>query len=146
MKQAIIIITACMLAMSARAQRVVTNSPSVTSTKTLKTTDLGNQRLEVLENGTDTSYVISLATGKSVRVVVALGGTDEALKLLQWLADYEPKRGDIIDLENETENVAKWQGASGYLVYSQGKMFTGHLRKPNIKGFIKTIKEYAHRE
>lgn len=146
MKQAIIIITACMLAVAARAQRVVTNSPSVTSTRTLKTTDLGNQRLEVLENGTDTSYVISLATGKSVRVVVALGGTDEALKLLQWLADYEPKRGDIIDLENETENVAKWQGASGYLVYSQGKMFTGHLRKPNIKGFIKTIKEYAHRE
>lgn len=146
MKQAIIIMAACMLAVAARAQRVVTNSPSVTSTRTLKTTDLGNQRLEVLENGTDTSYVISLATGKSVRVVVALGNTDEALKLLQWLADYEPKRGDIIDFENETENVAKWQGASGYLVYSQGKMFTGHLRKPNINGFIKTIKEYAHRE
>ena len=88
----------------------------------------------------------SLATGHKVRVVVSLGNTDKALHLLQFLYDYEPKKGDIIDFENETHNMARWQGASGYLVYSEGKQFTGHLRKPNIKGFIASIKEFAGKE
>lgn len=127
------------------SQRVI-SSPSVTRTEVLKTTDLGNQKLQAAINDGDTIYALSLATGHSVRVMVGLGNTDAALKLLQWLYDYEPKKGDIIDLENDTYNVAKWQGASGYLIYSEGKMFKGHLRKPNIKGFIQAIKEYAHRE
>ena len=129
------------LATTISAQKVI--SPTVTSTKTLKTTDLGNQKLEVAITNNDTVYCVVLKTGHRVNVVVSLGGTDKALQLLQFLFDYEPKKGDIIDFENETHNVAKWQGASGYLVYSEGKQFTGHLRKPNIKGFISSIKEFA---
>ena len=129
------------LATTISAQKVI--SPTVTSTKTLKTTDLGNQKLEVAITNNDTVYCIVLKTGHRVNVVVSLGGTDKALQLLQFLYDYEPKKGDLIDFENDTHNVAKWQGASGYLVYSDGKQFTGHLRKPNIKGFISSIKEFA---
>ena len=129
------------LATTISAQKVV--SPTVTHTKTLKTTDLGNQKLTVAVTDNDTVYCIILATGHSMNVVVDLGRKDKALKLLQWLYDYEPKKGEIIDLENDTHNMAKWKGASGYLVYSEGKAFTGHLRKPNIKGFIESIKEFA---
>lgn len=139
-----IIIGVAMLATSISAQRVI--SPTITSTKTLKTTDLGNQKLEVAITNNDTVYCVVLKTGHRVNVVVSLGGTDKALQLLQFLYDYEPKKGDIIDFENETHNMAKWQGASGYLVYSEGKQFTGHLRKPNIKGFISSIKEFAGRK
>lgn len=139
-----IIIGVAMLATSISAQRVVT--PTVTSNKTLKTTDLGNQRLEVAITNSDTVYSVTLSTGHSIRVVVGLGRTDKALGLLQFLYDYEPNKGDIIDFENETHNMAKWQGVSGYLVYSEGKQFTGHLRKQNIKGFIKSIKEFAGRK
>ena len=139
-----IIIGVAMLATSISAQRVI--SPTITSTKTLKTTDLGNQKLEVAITNNDTVYCVVLKTGHRVNVVVSLGGTDKALQLLQFLYDYEPKKGDIIDFENETHNMAKWQGASGYLVYSEGKQFTGHLRKPNIKGFISSIKEFVGRK
>ena len=114
-----IIIGVAMLATSISAQRVI--SPTITSTKTLKTTDLGNQKLEVAITNNDTVYCVVLKTGHRVNVVVSLGGTDKALQLLQFLYDYEPKKGDIIDFENETHNMAKWQGASGYLVYSEGK-------------------------
>ena len=144
MKKTIITFGLLMLTAYVTAQRVVT--PTVTSTKTLKTTDLGNQRLEVAITNSDTVYCVTLSTGHSIRVVVGLGGTDKALGLLQFLYDYEPNKGDIIDFENETHNMAKWQGVSGYLVYSEGKQFTGHLRKPNIKGFIKSIKEFAGRK
>lgn len=136
-----IILGVAMLTTGIHAQRVIT--PTVTSTKTLKTTDLGNQKLEVAITNGDTLYCVTLATGYKVRVVVDLGGTDRALGLLQFLYDYEPKKGDIIDFENETHNTARWQGVSGYLVYSEGQQFTGHLRKPNIKGFIRSIKEFA---
>ena len=139
-----IIIGVAMLATSISAQRVI--SPTVTSTKTLKTTDLGNQKLEVAITNNDTVYCVILKTGHRINVVVSLGGTDKALQLLQFLNDYEPKKGDIIDFENDTHNMAKWQGASGYLVYSEGKQFTGHLRKPNIKCFISSIKEFAGRQ
>lgn len=140
-KKLLIMIGLSILATTISAQKVI--SPTVTSTKTLKTTDLGNQKLEVAITNNDTVYCVVLKTGHRVNVVVSLGGTDKALQLLQFLFDYEPKKGDIIDFENETHNVAKWQGASGYLVYSEGKQFTGHLRKPNIKGFISSIKEFA---
>lgn len=140
-KELFIMIGLSILATTISAQKVI--SPTVTSTKTLKTTDLGNQKLEVAITNNDTVYCVILKTGHRVNVVVSLGGTDKALQLLQFLYDYEPKKGDFIDFENDTHNVAKWQGASGYLVYSEGKQFTGHLRKPNIKGFISSIKEFA---
>lgn len=142
-KKLFIMVGLSILATTISAQKVI--SPTVTSTKTLKTTDLGNQKLEVAITNNDTVYCVVLKTGHRVNVVVSLGGTDKALQLLQYLYDYEPKKGDFIDLENDTHNVAKWQGASGYLVYSEGKQFTGHLRKPNIKGFISSIKEFAGR-
>ena len=140
-KELFIMVGLLALATTISAQKVI--SPTVTSTKTLKTTDLGNQKLEVAITNNDTVYCVILKTGHRVNVVVSLGGTDKALQLLQFLYDYEPKKGDFIDFENDTHNVAKWQGASGYLVYSEGKQFTGHLRKPNIKGFISSIKEFA---
>ena len=140
-KKLIIMVGLLALATTISAQKVV--STTVTHTKTLKTTDLGNQKLDVAIMDNDTVYYVILKTGYSQNVVVSLGRVDAALKLLQWLYDYEPKKGDIIDLENSTHNMAKWQGASGYLVYSEGKAFTGHLRKPNIKGFISSIKEFA---
>lgn len=144
MKRIIIMMLASLCCMVASAQRVLT--PTVTSTRTLKTTDLGNQKLEVAITDGDTVYCVTLATGYKVRVVVSLGRADKALQLLQFLYDYEPKKGDIIDFENETHNTARWQGINGYLVYSEGKQFSGHLRKPNIKGFIASIKEFAGKE
>ena len=45
MKKLLIIIASILMTYTVHAQRVVT--PTVTKTKTLKTTDLGNQKLEV---------------------------------------------------------------------------------------------------
>lgn len=111
----------------------------------LKTTDLGNQRLEAAIDNGDTTYVITLATGNRFqkRISFVLGDKERALKLLQWMYDYEPRGGDIIDLENPSDNAATYSGINGYTIYSEGRQLKGHLRKQNIRGFIKTIKEYA---
>ena len=135
MKRLAIIVLALVVATGLSAQ-------TITRTKDLKTTDLGNQVLRVVEN--DSTFALGLKTGKSVHpyVVVALGKKEQALKLLNFLLTAELGKGDIINFENETNNCAKYSGASGYTVYSEGRAFSGHLRKPNIKGFIKAIHEY----
>ena len=139
-KQLLIFALMLMAVVSVFAQKVVKK-------ETLKTTDLGNQKLEVVINGQDTTYAVALKTGNMFQkyIIVGLGGTDQALKLLEFLENYESQKGDIIDFENPTGNTAKYQGASGYLVYSEGGHLSGHLRKPNIRGFIKEIKSFSHR-
>ena len=144
MRKLLFIIVAVLASVTCSAQKVISEE-NVMHTQTLKTTDLGNQKLVVGINAGDTAFALSLATGHKYRVQVTLGGTDDALRMLQFLLDYDAKSGDIIDLENASGNVAKWSGASGYTVYSEGKQFSGHLRKPNIKGFIKAIMEFSGR-
>lgn len=138
MKKLFITIAAVLLTATCSAQHIV-------STKTLKTTDLGNQKLEVAIADGDTAYCITLATGNRFqsRITFGLGDAKESLRLLQWLYDLDAKSGDIIDLENATHNTAKWSGASGYTIYSEGGQLSGHLRKPNIRGFMSAIKKHA---
>lgn len=78
MKRIIIMMLAALCCMVASAQRVLT--PTVTSTKTLKTTDLGNQKLEVVITDGDTVYCAILKTGHKYNVVVSLGRADKALQ------------------------------------------------------------------
>ena len=66
---------------------VVASGQRVTKRKALKTTDLGNQKLEAVISATDTIYVISLKTGSMGMkyVTVELGDAERALRLLTFL-------------------------------------------------------------
>lgn len=116
------------------AQRIVTQ-------ETLKVTDLGNQKLVV---SAENYFSILLKTGNRYEpyITIELGKSEEALKLLGNLYEMKPKRNSSIIFDNPSDNTAVWSGASGYTVFSKGGVLSGHLRKPNIKGFIKAIKEY----
>ena len=112
--------------------------------KKLKSTDLGNQRLEVTVDGRDTTFVIYICNQQAARhpFPVVLGGKDNALRLLNFLLDAELKNDDIIRLENPSDNYVGKQ-TSGFTVYSEGRMFSGQLRKANIRAFVKAINEYC---
>lgn len=117
---------------------------TVTKTKTLKVTDLGNQRLEAFISR-DTTYVLYVKTGQRVYPYVTcdLGRKERAIELLTFLYDLDVEKGDIIDLENDTHNLVTKNKLGGLRVYSEGKQFSGQLRKPNISGFIEAIREFA---
>jgi hypothetical protein len=125
------------LSLSAQAQRIVKN-------KTLKTTDLGNQKLEVSIADNDTVYVMFIKCGSVAKkyVTVELGNSKDALRILQFLLDADISGDDVINLENPSNNLVKKNSLGGYLVYSEGHAFSGQLRKPNIKGFIKAIHDF----
>lgn len=118
---------------------------TITRTTTLKSTDLGNQKLEAVM-GNDTTYVLLIKTGARVMpyLTCALGNKERAIHLLTFLYDLDIKKGDIVDLENETHNFVAKNSLGGLRVYSEGKQFSGQLRKPNIKGFIEAIKEFTN--
>lgn len=122
---------------SAQAQRMV-------KTQVLKSTDLGNQKLEVAIEKSDTTFVLILKTGNRVvpRVNVVLGGREDALRLLNYLNEAQPKGDDVIDLENPSHNLVKKNSLGGLLVFDELQVTSGTLRKQNIKAFLKAIDEY----
>ena len=128
------------------AVAISAHGQTITRAKTLKSTDLGNQKLEVAITNGDTCFAILIKTANRYKkhFTVALGKKDEALRLLNFLLDAEIEGDDIIDLENETHNLVAKNSLGGYLVYSEGRAFSGQLRKPNIKGFIKAIEEFCN--
>lgn len=122
---------------SAQAQRMV-------KTQVLKSTDLGNQKLEVAIEKSDTTFVLILKTGNRVvpRVNVVLGGREDAVRLLNYLNEAQPKGDDVIDLENQSHNLVKKNSLGGLLVFDELQVTSGTLRKQNIKAFLKAIDEY----
>ena len=123
---------------------LMATAQTITKTKTLKSTDLGNQKLEAVV-GRDTVYVMLITTGSRAMkyLTVELGNKENALRILSYLLDADIKKGDFINLENPTDNIVTKNALGGYLVYSQGRQFSGQLRKPNIKGFIEAIQEFS---
>lgn len=117
---------------------------TMTKTKVLKSTDLGNQKLEAVISQGDTTMVLIIKTGSRVMPTVnaVLGGRDDALRILNFLLEAEPSGDDVIDLENPSHNYVKKNPLGGLAVFSTGQQFSGQLRKPNIKGFIKAVREF----
>ena len=118
---------------------VCVKGQTVYRSETIRTTDLGNQKLEKVGD----EYYIKLATGNAFQkeIAVSLGEKEKAVSFLQNLYDLRLKRGDMVSFDNKTNNTAIWSGLNGYTVYSSGKMLKGHLRKRNIKLFIDAIKK-----
>ena len=124
---------------------VAVQAQTIIRTDVLKKTDLGNQRLEATREGSDTTYVMLIATGNDFKpfVDVVLGGKADAFRLLHFLLDADISGDDIIALDNPTNNLVKKNTLGGYRVFSEGRQLSGQLRKPNIKAFIKAIHQYC---
>ena len=133
MKKIIVLLLMIVPLMTIQAQ-------SISKVETLKTTDLGNQKLQVA----DSVFCILLKTGNQFQkyIPVGLGRKNEALKLLQFMLDANMKGKDVLTMDNPTNNTAKWGGASGYIIFSDGGILKGRLRKQNIRAFIEEIEKY----
>lgn len=107
------------------------------SRKTLKVTDLGNQRLEMAYSGQDTSFCIFLKTTNRFQkyVKMTLGDKKEALKLLIFIRDSDCKKGDVLILDNADKNKLVYT-MGNFVVYGLGGVLHGNLRQANIKTFI----------
>ena len=126
----------------------IVSGQTLTKSVVLKSTDLGNQKLQMAVQNNDTVFAIVLKNcGQGSRddvITVALGNRQNALRLLNLMAGLELGKGDALSLENETNNVVKkWPlSGGGFAVFHELGVRYGQLRKPNIKGFIKVLDSF----
>ena len=130
MRKLLLIILAC-TALSVQAQKI-------NRAETLRTTELGNQKLQV-SNG-----VFFLVVKSSVQnITVVLGDKEKALKILRFLYEADVKKGDIVELENENGDIARFNGLKQYEFFSEGRQYTGQMAKRYLKGYIEAIETYG---
>lgn len=137
MKKIILFLVIAVMCVSVYAQTVV-------EVETLKATDLGNQKLCAAKvNGCIDYYYLMLKTSNIYQkyITVYLGDKEEAIRLLQFLYDLNSKGGTYIHLENRTDNVVSWNILGYYTVFSEGRALKGHIRRQNIKGFLRVLKK-----
>ena len=104
---------------------------------TLRSTELGNQKLMVM----DSTFVLVLKTTYNP-ISVVLGDKEKALKILRFLYTADVRSGDIIEIENEAGDICKYNGLKQYVFFSAGKQFWGQIAKRYLKGYIEVIEKY----
>lgn len=104
----------------------------------------GAQRIASTVIDGDTIYSLSLRSNNEFwgDVSVELGNKDSAIRLLEFLAEYKPDKGDFIVLDNQKQNVVKptkIMGVKMYAIYEPGGRIRGLIAKKQIKDFIEML-------
>lgn len=129
MRKLLFILFAC-LPMMMQAQKL-------NRAETIRTTELGNQKMVVM----DSTFVLILRATPPIRIV--LGTREKALQILRFLYTTETKRGDIIELENEAGDIARYNSLKQYEFATPGRDFEGQIAKRYLKGYIEVIENYG---
>lgn len=80
----------------------------------------------------------------SQELIVSLGDKEQATAILQSMVDYKGESGKSVDLNNPTDNVARWMGSMlGGWEVGMTEMYaaTIQMSKGEIKKMIKVITE-----
>lgn len=80
----------------------------------------------------------------SQELIVSLGDKEQAIAILQSMVDYKGESGKSVDLNNPTENVARWMGSMlGGWEVGMTELYgaTIQMSKGEIKKMIKVITE-----
>ena len=109
---------------------------------------IGSYRMGVLKlyKTGDTFEVRGLVKQKTINeiLIVSLGNKEQATAILQSMVDYKGESGASLDLNNPTENVARWMGSMmGGWEVGRSEMYaaTIQMSKGEIKKMIKVITE-----
>lgn len=116
---------------------VQAEAQKVSRAVTVRTTELGNQRMEYL----DGEFILVIKSSYKP-IIVPLGNKENALRLLAFLRDTKFRSGDIVELENEAGSVAKFNGLKQFQFYSEGRQFTGQIGQRYMKGYYEAVEKF----
>ena len=125
---------------------------SVTKRDVVCKTNFGNQKLIYAEKDSIGSFALSLASNNKYHgnVIVGLGDKEKALVTLKSMYEYENKDGDVIELNNPTNNNATYERVLGtwmFVIYAEhSDKIYGYLAKRQIKKMITALEEYPKQE
>lgn len=136
MKKVLLVFAVLMVALTASAQLTSNGKPNV-----LNSFRMGNCKL--IE--TDSMYKIesTVKENTELKMNIELGTKEEAIKLIESLIEYKPSKGEIVSLNNPTNNTAEYKSLEGgWQFYISGmKANSSCASKGELKKMLKSLKE-----
>lgn len=136
MKKIILLLTVLMVAFTASAQITSKGKPTV-----LNSFRMGNCKL--IETGTLYKIESTIKENTDLKMNIELETKEEAIKLIESLIEYEPTKGEIVSLNNPTNNTAEYKSMQGgwQFYISEMKAQSSCASKGELKKMLKSLKE-----
>ena len=136
MKKVLLVFAVLMVALTASAQLTSKGKPTV-----LNSFRMGNCKL--IEIGSMYKIVSTVKENTDLKMNIELGTKEEAIKLIESLIEYEPAKGEIVSLNNPTNNTAEYKSMQGgWQFYISGmKAHSSCASKGELKKMLKSLKE-----
>lgn len=136
MKKVLLVFAVLMVALTASAQLTSNGKPNV-----LNSFRMGNCKL--IETGSMYKIESTVKENTELKMNIELGTKEEAIKLIESLIEYKPSKGEIVSLNNPTNNTAEYKSLEGgWQFYISGmKAHSSCASKGELKKMLKSLKE-----
>lgn len=136
MRRILLLFTVLMITLTASAQLTSKGKPTV-----LNSFRMGNCKL--VEIGETYRIESTVKENTSQKMIIELGNKEEAIKLIESLIEYKPEKGEVVSLNNPTENTAEYKSLEGgWQFYISGmKAHSSCASKGELKKMLKSLKE-----
>lgn len=136
MKKVLLLFAVLMVALTASAQLTSNGKPNV-----LNSFRMGNCKL--IETGSMYKIESTVKENTELKMNIELGTKEEAIKLIESLIEYKPSKGEIVSLNNPSNNTAEYKSLEGgWQFYISGmKAHSSCASKGELKKMLKSLKE-----
>lgn len=136
MKKVLLLFAVLMVALTASAQLTSNGKPTI-----LNSFRLGNCKL--IETGSMYKIESTVKENTDLKMNIELGTKEEAIKLIESLIEYKPSKGEIVSLNNPSNNTAEYKSLEGgWQFYISGvKASSSCASKGELKKMLKSLKE-----
>lgn len=136
MKRVLLVFAVLMVALTASAQLTSNGKPTV-----LNSFRMGNCKL--IKTGSTYKIESTVKESTDLKMNIELGSKEEAIKLIESLIEYKPSKGEIVSLNNPSDNTAEYKSLEGgWQFYISGmKAHSSCASKGELKKMLKSLKE-----
>ena len=133
MKKLLMLLVLVMTSVSMFSQITSNGKPEV-----LKSFRMGVCKLINTDGAISIEATVLEATG--LKMVVQLGGKDQATEILQSMVDYKPAKGETVSLNNPSDNEAEYRKIMGdWLILSRSGVASISVTKGEMEKMITAL-------
>lgn len=133
MKKLLVVLVLVMTSVSMFSQITSNGKPEV-----LKSFRMGNCKLINTDGAISIEATVLEATG--LKMIVQLGGKDQATAILQSMVDYKPAKGETVSLNNPSDNEAEYRKIMGdWLILSRSNITSISVTKGEMKKMVTAL-------
>ena len=133
MKKLLVLLVLVMTSVSMFSQITSNGKPEV-----LKSFRMGNCKLINTDGAISIEATVLEATG--LKMIVQLGGKDQATAILQSMVDYKPAKGETVSLNNPSKNEAEYRKLMGdWLILSRSNITSISVTKGEMKKMVTAL-------